>query len=117
MVIIYRDPAKRRKKRVRAKIKGKTQTLRLSVFRSHRYIYAQIIDDQAAKTLVSISEKDISFSGKLTKTEKAKLVGMALAKKALKKKIKKVKFDRGSYRFHGRVKALAAGARQAGLEF
>lgn len=91
--------------------------LRLSVFRSHRYIYAQIIDDQKGVTLASASEADLKPSKKATKTEQARLVGEALAQKALKAKIKKVWFDRGRFRYHGRVKALAEGARKGGLKF
>lgn len=106
------------KKRKKTKIKGTDQRPRLSVFRSNKRIYAQIINDEAAKTLVSVSEKEIEKKeSKATKTAKAKLVGETLAKKALKKKIKKVVFDRGLYRYHGRVKALAEGARKGGLEF
>lgn len=90
--------------------------LRLSVFRSNKYIYAQIIDDQKQHTLVSASEQDI---GKTSgpKTERAKLVGKILAEKAGKLKIKNVFFDRGRFRYQGRVKALAEGAREKGLEF
>ena len=89
---------------------------RLSVFRSNKQIYAQIIDDVKRKTLVSFSSKD------LTKAEKdslavAKAVGEGLAKKAKVKKIKEVVFDRSGYKYHGRVKALAEGARQGGLKF
>ena len=105
--------------RVRSKVRGTSQRPRLSVFRSLKHIYAQIIDDQKGVTLVAASEKDLSpasLKGK-TKTEKAKLVGLALAKKALKKKITQVAFDRGPYRYHGRVKALAEGAREGGLKF
>lgn len=90
--------------------------LRLSVFRSNKYIYAQIIDDQKQHTLVSASERDIGKTSG-SKTERAKLVGKILAEKAKKLKIKNVFFERGQFRYQGRVKALAEGAREEGLEF
>ena len=96
----------------------KKQRPRLAVFRSHKSIYAQIIDDTKGKTLVAASEKTVKWpKKKLTKTERAFAVGEALAAKALKKKIKAVVFDRRKYLYHGRVKALAEGARKGGLEF
>lgn len=107
----------KRKTRVRIKIRGTAKKPRLSVFRSHQTIYAQIINDEQGKTLVSASEKEIKSKKNKTKTERAKLVGETLAKKALKKEIKQVIFDRGPYRYHGRVKALAEGAREGGLKF
>ena len=88
---------------------------RLSVFRSNKYIYAQIIDDPKGATLVAASDK--GFLDKGIKTERASLVGEALAKKALKKKISEVAFDRGSYKYHGRIKKLAESARKGGLVF
>jgi large subunit ribosomal protein L18 len=91
--------------------------LRLSVFISNKYTSAQIIDDEAGKTLVSAGEKDILDSPKGTKMEKAKLLGKILAQKAIKKGVKKISFDRGDRQYHGRVKALAEGAREGGLEF
>jgi len=94
-----------------------TKRLRLAVFRSAKHIVAQIIDDEKGQTLVTASEKDLSKKEKLTKTEKAKLIGEILGKKALKLGLKKIKFDRRSYQYHGRVKALAEGARQGGLDF
>ena len=94
---------------------------RLSVFRSNKYIFAQVIDDRVGKTLVAASEKELGKApqnlGKMTKTERAKKVGYLLAKKSKRKKIDKVVFDRGSFKYHGRVKALAQGAREGGLEF
>ncbi len=107
----------RRQKRVRVKLFGTKEKPRLSVFRSNRYIFAQVIDDEKKETIVGISEKDLSLKERINKTEKAKLLGNLLAKKVLEKKIKKVIFDRGSYMYHGRVKALAEGAREGGLEF
>lgn len=92
--------------------------LRLAVFRSHKYIYAQIIDDQSGRTLASASDQKLpKAEAKKTKTEKAAMVGQILAQKAIKKKIKKVWFDRRKYKYHGRIKALADGARKEGLEF
>lgn len=95
----------------------KVKRLRLSVFLSHKYASAQIIEDEVGKTLVAASEKDILDSQKGTKTERARRLGKILAQKAVKKGIKKISFDRGGYRYHGRVKALAEGAREEGLEF
>lgn len=91
--------------------------LRLSVFRSNKYIYAQIIDDQAGKTLAAVSHRDLKEGFKGTKTEKAKEIGKILAKKAIEKKVSEVFFDRGKCKYHGRVRALAEGAREGGLKF
>lgn len=106
----------RRKVRVRAKIKGTPERPRLSVFKSNKFIYAQLIDDSKGVTIVGVSEKHLKKS-MLKKIEKAKAMGMLLAEKAKAKKIKKVVFDRGSYLYHGRVSAVAMGAREGGLEF
>jgi len=106
--------------RVRQKIMGTTARPRLSVFRSLNHIYAQIIDDSTSRTLVSASTVDSQVKSKtdgIAKTKKAEVVGTLIAQKALDKGIKQVVFDRGGYRYHGRVKALAEGARKAGLEF
>jgi len=97
----------RRHKRVRAKVRGTAEVPRLCVFRSNKYIYAQIIDDEKGKTLVSTKEKLF----------RAKKAGQDIAKRAIEKKINKVVFDRGGYKYHGRVKALAEGAREGGLKF
>ncbi len=105
----------KRQKRIRAKI-IKSDRLRLSVFRSNLYMYAQIIDDKIGKTLVSVSKKDLTSEIK-NKIEMAKALGLALAKKAKDKKIEEVVFDKGAYRYHGRVKALSEGAREGGLKF
>lgn len=108
--------SKLRQKRIRSKVKLNVERPRLSVFRSNRFIYAQIIDDVKGKTLLGVSEKNLSkLSGK--RIEKSKELGIALAKKALAKKINEVVFDKGSYKYHGRVKALAEGAREGGLKF
>jgi len=90
---------------------------RLCVFRSNAHIYAQIIDDVNGKTLVSASSLEKDFEAGETKKETAKKVGAAIAKKALEANIKSIVFDRGGYQYHGRVKELAEGAREGGLEF
>lgn len=91
---------------------------RLAVFRSNKHIYAQIIDDEKGHTLVAASDlKDLKTGQKMTKTQKAKEIGKILAKRALEAKIKGVFFDRRKYKYHGRVKALAEGAREGGLNF
>ena len=101
------EKRKRRHRRVRAKINGTAEVPRLCVFRSNKYIYAQIIDDEKNKTLASAKAE----------LKSADKVGEEVAKKAIKQKIKKVVFDRGGYKYHGRVKALADAARSAGLKF
>lgn len=105
-----------RKLRVRAKTKGTNEKPRLSVYRSNKFIYAQIIDDQKGKTIVGASEKELAIKDKKTKTEKSKELGLLIAKKAIAKKVKEVVFDRGSYKYHGRVKQVAEGAREGGLK-
>ena len=112
----------RRKKRIKLKIRGTSAKPRLSVFRSARNIYAQIIDDGLGVTLASSSSTDKEIAKKLGKggggnIGAAKIVGKNLAEKAGAKGIKKVVFDRGGYLYHGRVKALADAAREGGLEF
>jgi large subunit ribosomal protein L18 len=106
----------KRKIRTRAKVKGTKSRPRLSVFRSNTHIYAQLIDDQAGKTLLGISDKQFWKKG-MKKTDIANLTGELLAQQARKKQITKVVFDKGGYRYHGRVKALAEGARKGGLSF
>ena len=106
--------------RVRKKVSGTAERPRLSVYRSTNHIYAQIIDDVKGNTLCSAStlSKEVAAElAKATKTDAAKLVGAAVAKKALSLGIKEVVFDRGGYLYTGRVQALADGAREAGLEF
>ena len=105
----------RRHKKIRARIIGTAAIPRLSVFRSNSYIYAQLIDDDSAKTLASISSLDIKKAK--NKTESSKEAGKALAKKAIEQKISKIVFDRGGYVYAGRVRALADGAREGGLIF
>ena len=104
-------------KRVRAKISGTPACPRLAVYRSTKHIYAQIIDDVNAVTLVSASSVEKDFDGAGGNKEAAKKVGETVAKRAIEKGIKTVVFDRGGYEYHGRVAELAAGAREAGLEF
>ncbi len=106
-----------RHKRVRGKVSGTPERPRLNVFRSETNIYAQVIDDTTGKTLASASslEKDFSCDG--TKTDAAKKVGQTVAERAKAKGIEKVVFDRGGYLYHGRVQALAEGAREGGLQF
>lgn len=103
--------------RVRAKISGTPECPRLDVFRSSRHIYAQIIDDQNGVTLAAASTLDKGFEGIGSNKEAAKRVGLAIAKAATDKGIKDVVFDRGGYIYHGRVKELAEGAREGGLNF
>lgn len=103
-------------KRIRAKISGTQERPRLSVYRSSQHIYAQLIDDQKAITILAISDSHVK-KGKHTKSELAKMVGLELAKKAKAKGVESVVFDRGGFRYHGRVKQIAEGAREGGLVF
>jgi len=115
----------RRHRRVRAKIKGTAGIPRFCVFKSAKHIYAQLIDDEKGKTLIAANDLEIkkSTGSKISKSEKEKRfikafeVGKLIAQKAVKKGIKKVVFDRGGYKYHGKVKALAEGAREGGLKF
>jgi len=110
----------RRKARVRKKIRGTAERPRLNVFRSNKHIYAQIIDDASNRTIVSASTKSKDLekeASEAKKIEAAKKVGALIAKTALAKGVKLVVFDRSGYIYHGRVKALAEGAREGGLEF
>ena len=110
-----------RRQRIKFRIKkivsGTAQKPRLAVFRSNSEIYAQIIDDTKGVTLVAASSRDKDLKASGTKTEKAKQVGQAIAKKALAAGIESISFDRGGYLYHGRVKSLAEGAREGGLKF
>lgn len=110
----------RRHKRVRAKVQGTAKVPRLSVFRSNRYVYAQIIDDVAGRTLAGVHSASFVSSkkdAKETKTERAKKIGTQIAERAKELRIVHVVFDRGGYRYQGRVRSLADGAREGGLEF
>lgn len=118
---LSRDKARmRRHQHVRKHVSGTPERPRLNVFRSLNHIYAQIIDDVAGHTLASASTLDSEVRDQvagLTKTEQAKIVGKVLAERALARGIKQVVFDRGGYKYHGRVQALAEAAREAGLDF
>ena len=118
MALTKNERRLRIKSRVRKIVSGTEARPRLSVFRSNKEIYAQVIDDVSGKTISAASsrDKDIS-SAKGTKTEIAALVGKAVAEKALKAGVETISFDRGGYQYHGRVKSLAQGAREAGLKF
>jgi len=106
--------------RVRKKVHGTPERPRLNVYRSLNEIYAQVIDDEGGRTVAAASTLDADVRSQrkgLSKTEQARLVGELIAKRAAEKGIKQVVFDRGGYRYHGRVRALAEAAREAGLEF
>ena len=107
----------KRHKRVRAKISGTAQKPRMCVYRSLNNIYVQIIDDTAGKTLVSASSVEAAFGNEGGNKESAKKVGALAAQRAIEKGITEVVFDRGGYIYHGRIIALADGAREAGLKF
>ena len=105
------------KKGIRKRLTGSTERPRLSVYRSNKGIYAQIIDDVTGKTIVSASSLSKDFAAKGTKSEQSVAVGKAVAAKAVAAGIKDVVFDRNGYLYHGRVKSLAEGAREGGLNF
>jgi len=111
---IKTEKRERRHKRIRSKVSGTAEIPRFSIFKSNRFLYVQLIDDLKGKTLVSASTK--SFAGK-NELENAQSLGEAVAKKADKKKIKTVVFDRSGYLYTGKVKAVADAARKAGLKF
>ncbi|KKT26679.1 MAG: 50S ribosomal protein L18 [Parcubacteria group bacterium GW2011_GWA2_43_9b] len=106
-----------RARRTRAKLAGSAECPRLTVFRSNEHIYAQLINDAKGITVASASDLSLPKDGKKTKTELAKNVGLTLAKKAGSVKIDKAIFDKGPYKYHGIIKALADGAREGGLKF
>jgi large subunit ribosomal protein L18 len=107
------------KHRIRKVVVGDAQSPRLTVFRSNKQIYVQLVDDVTRKTIIAASskEKEIAAKKNINKTEQAKLVGKAIAEKAIKAGIKSVRFDRNGYLYHGRVKSLADAAREGGLQF
>lgn len=109
----------RRRRRVRAKVEGTPSRPRLNVFRSLQHIYVQLIDDHAGHTMAAASslDKEIRSQTGLKKSDEAAAVGKLLAQRAQEKQIKQVVFDRAGYRYHGRIKAVADGARAGGLEF
>jgi large subunit ribosomal protein L18 len=120
MSVKSRNARKRRQKSVRLKISGTTERPRLNVFRSHGHIYVQVIDDSVGRTLASASTVDKEVVGMIAgkkKKEQASIVGKVVADRAKSAGVKRVVFDRGGYLYHGRVKALADGAREGGLEF
>ena len=115
-----REARKRRQRRIRARIQGSAARPRLNVFRSANHIYAQLIDDGAGATMAAASTLDKALreeAAALNKAEAARLVGQALGKRAIAAGLEEAVFDRGGYRYHGRVAALAEGARAAGLKF
>ncbi len=115
---IKQEKRQRRHNRVRSKISGNKERPRFSVFRSNKHVFLQLIDDTQGKTLVSARDTEIKDGEKIQgKVNKAYETGKLLAKKALKLNIKKAVFDRGGYKYHGRVKAVAEGAREGGLKF
>ncbi|MGF1666067.1 MAG: 50S ribosomal protein L18 [Acidimicrobiia bacterium] len=107
----------RRHARVRKHLSGSTERPRLAVYRSNRYIYAQVIDDVAGHTVAAASSQEKDFRSKTLTVETASEVGKLVAERAKAAGVSTVVFDRGGYKFHGRVKALADAAREAGLEF
>lgn len=116
----YKNQRERRRARVRAKIRGLKTRPRLSVFRANKHIYAQLIDDTCGETKVSASDLEPTKNKEekdKSKIEKARSVGELLAQAAKKKGIQEIVFDRSGYKYHGRVKALAEGAREGGLKF
>jgi len=116
MKISRKEARKRRKQRIKKKVFGNDDRLRLVVFRSNKYIYAQIINDENGKTVVSSSSLQMS-DGKCLNKDISDRVGQDIAKKALDNNIERVVFDRNGYTYHGRIMALAEGARQTGLKF
>jgi large subunit ribosomal protein L18 len=119
MSLTKTERRKRIRLRIRKTIYGTQERPRVSVFRSNKQIYAQLIDDDNGKTILSASsrEKDIASAGKGNKIEQAKMVGKLLANKCKEAGIESVVFDRGGYKYHGRVKSLAEAAREGGLKF
>ena len=120
MALTKAERRERIKKRIRKNVSGSSEKPRLSVFRSNKEIYVQIIDDVAGKTLLSVSSKNKELADQLkglNKIEQAKLVGKLAAVKSLEKGIETIVFDRGGYLYHGRVKSLADAAREGGLKF
>ena len=116
-VTTTRQLRERRHRRIRGKVAGTAERPRLAVFRSNTGISAQLIDDQSGRTLAAASWQHLKKSAKGSKTEQAKEVGKLLAANAKKANVETCVFDRGGYLYHGRVKALAEGAREGGLEF
>jgi large subunit ribosomal protein L18 len=116
-VVTTRQARERRHRRIRGKVAGTAERPRLAVFRSNKGVFAQLIDDESGRTIAGASWLGLKKSFKGNKTEQATEVGKALAEVAKKAGIESVVFDRGGYLYHGRVKALAEGAREGGLKF
>ena len=112
-----RQARDRRHRRVRKKVQGTASRPRLAVFKSNRYIYAQIIDDEKGRTLAAASSREKKLAGKTLSVDSAAEVGKLLGQRASDAKVAEVVFDRGGYPFHGRVKALADAVREAGVKF
>lgn len=118
MAVSKQDRRTKIKLKLRKTIKGTTQTPRLSVYRSNSEIYAQLVDDKGGKTLLAVGSVDKAIStAKVSKIEKAKLVGKLIGEKAVANGITAVVFDRNGFLYHGRIKSLADGAREGGLKF
>ena len=118
MIDSKKDKRKKVRFKIRKKVSGTKDMPRLAVFRSNKEIYAQLVDDVTGNTLVSASSRDKDVANdSITRIEVSKLVGLSIGKKALKAGFEKIGFDRGGYLYHGRVKSLAEGAREAGLKF
>jgi large subunit ribosomal protein L18 len=119
MALTIQERRLRIRRRIRKDVSGTKDVPRMSVFRSNKQIYVQLVDDESGNTMVSASSrnKEIAEKKGITKTEQAKMVGKLIAEKSLSKGINKVVFDRGGYLYHGRIKQLAEGAREGGLKF
>ncbi len=117
MKLTKREKREKRKRKIRARVFGTKERPRLSVFRSNKHIYCQLINDEKGHTIISASDRELKNSKAKNKIEIAFEVGKLIAKKAKKLGIEKIVFDRGGYKYHGRVKALAEGAREGGLKF
>lgn len=116
MLLKKQEKRQRRHKKIRARMFGTAKAPRLNIFKSAKHIYAQLINDDSGKTLASVSDAELK-KAKMVKTEKAKEVGKLIAEKAKGLKVEKVVFDRGGFKYHGRIKAVAEGAREGGLKF
>lgn len=112
-----KDRRLKRRTRIRSKVQGTGDKPRLSVFRSNKYMYVQIINDEKGETILGASEKNLEKAETGNSIDKSKKLGMLIAKQAIAKKIKNVVFDRSGYAYHGKVKAIAEGAREGGLNF
>ena len=117
MALSKTDRRNRLRFRIRKTVSGTENRPRLAVFRSNKEIYAQLIDDVSGKTIAAASSRDKGIDANGNKTDAAKLVGKDIAEKAIKAGVETIAFDRGGYLYHGRVKSLAEGAREAGLKF